>query len=353
MEDEKEKIKINVNNPSDLRKLRKMQADRGAKYVNQGRQKALNTAKEIMTPIGLGLAIGTGLAYPMATLGGLAGSYVGSNIGEKIAGKEGEVIGGFVGGLPGSIAGNMYGNWVRNNYNQLGRYTLNNLEPAGYFRGWKDALNKGKALFNIWTQPLYRKPPQFMNGVKPKWHRGTIADETRFQNGAIWARISDDEIPKNLIMRNADGVTYRPTREAIEGNFYGKEGAKTLGLNEQKTINLAKKQGKIDRQDQFSTLGGEHSEYSVLSEGPQGVLWQQTDVQQLNPQWLLTDPIKRIFPVGSAPYNFFHNIGGKNISGMLGYKPFTYKLGIGVTKENVKPEGLFYFDPTDNVLIPE
>jgi hypothetical protein len=106
--------------------------------------------------------------------------------------------------------GYLYGAKIGNNYSKLGRYVLDNLNPRGY-------SNHGKEIFMTLTEPLYKNPPKFFNR-RPKWYKGGIPDETRFENGAIWAQIPEEEVPRKLIVKNADGITYRPTEQAIKGN---------------------------------------------------------------------------------------------------------------------------------------
>ena len=235
--------------------------------------------------------------------------------------------------------GTHYGGWVGNNFSHLGRYTLNYLNPRGY----GDYVTRLK---DVYTKPFYTSPPTFFNGRKPKWYTGSIGDEVRFQNGAIWAGIPEEEVPRTLIQRNADG-TYRLTRQAIE--IFGKNNSDLVGdygLGDQRTINEALKKGSIDYADVFSTVGGEHSDYMVLKDFPKGVLGELRDKQQLNPQWQLSDWIKKRYSLrkNTTPYNIIDWLGGINLSRSLGYKPFTYRQGIGILKDG--SSRTFYFDPS-------
>ena len=63
----------------------------------------------------------------------------------------------------------------------------------------------------------------------------------------------------------------------------------------------------------------------MLLRGTDGARLMQLDEQKLNPQWIVTTPIKKLFPEGSSPYNFFHKLGGIPMDGIVGYKRFTIK----------------------------
>ena len=93
------KYVIDKNNPAHIRWLHQQQANRGVKAVNQGKEKFLNTATELSTPIVAGMAI----ANPVSTVLGLTGGVVGSSLGMMIAPRkyreEAAVIGGTLGGL--------------------------------------------------------------------------------------------------------------------------------------------------------------------------------------------------------------------------------------------------------------
>lgn len=364
-EKEKEKVKIDVNNPADLKKLREMQAKRGARAVNQGRQKALNTAVQIATPIGLGATIGTAFAYPFATVLGLGGSYLGSVIGKEVAPekyeREGEVIGGTLGGMvTGGFGSRMdnymkdigggfsnYWNTVKNNYNQIGRYTLDNLYPAGYFNIKRPitSMRKWGTTLGILGRPLIETPPIFSNGRKPKWYRGTVNDEVRFENGAKWAGIPEEEIPQPLLLRNMDG-TYRLYPRAITENTYGPSGVQNMDLNKLETVEAAKAAGKLVGPDHLGTVGGLHSDYKFMAKTPDGhLLWEMVDEQKLNPQWGLASLGKLFFPKNSRPWRAIHKWGGKDWGEkILGYKPFTYRQGIAITPDR---EGVAFFDPSE------
>lgn len=80
-------------------------------------------------------------------------------------------------------------------------------------------------------------------------------------------------------------------------------------------------------------VGGEHSDFFYLGEdalGNQRILFQ--DVQKLNPQWELSDKIKRAIGNSNNPiYKIADKLGGYNLSWLLGYKPFTIGAGIKIS----------------------
>lgn len=242
----------------------------------------------------------------------------------------------------------MYLNWIHNNYLHQGRYTLNYLNPKSY--GVRQFIQAGIAKI----MPLFRKPPTF-HDRRPWWHNGSVADEGRFQNGAIWAGIPEEEVCISLIKRNIDG-SYRPSRILIEENIYNTQGKNLVddGLTDSRTIEKAKKYEYVRDRDFFSTLGGEHSNYSIMEEHPYFILWKQSDRQQLNPQWMLSDVVKRFISVTSEWYQRIHEWGRKDWGErILGYKPFEYKLGIGIDKSTGRT---FYFDPEAyklGIAVPE
>ena len=291
-------------------------------------------------------------------IGGTAAGIAIDQISEKLTGKNwGENVSKLT-GLdiePASITnpGYLYGAKVGNNYSKLGRYTLNNLNPRSYNFDAKHV----KQLFNVYTEPLYNSPPKFFNDKKPKWYVGGIPDDTRFQNGAIWARIPEEEIPRSLFVKNADGVTYRPTEKAIKGNIYGNRGADLLELNNPEVIETAianqmkGKPGLVDL-DAFATTGGLHSDYYYLGSDGKNAIWGFYDPQKLNFQWKYTDPIKNLSKnKNSLWYRFFHKLGGIDLSRLLGYKGFEHKFGIKVPFNN--PNNATYFDITTNKVVPK
>ncbi len=220
-----------------------------------------------------------------------------------------------------------YSKFVKNNYNQLGRYTLEYLTPASY------SVKNFATVPKIYIKPLYEAPPIFHNGRKPRWYKkySTIrtpeAAEQRFQNGAIWAGIPEDEIPRTMYAINPDG-SYRFTK---------------LGLN---IDSDGKLNGFVDDEDfpdivSIGGVGGLHSNYinmgtNFINNQPvTKILFK--DEQVLNPQWIITHPIKKLFPKNSKIHNKLHYIGGYPLNKLLGYKPFTIEHPIIRTSSGMYP----------------
>ena len=104
--------------------------------------------------------------------------------------------------------------------------------------------------------------------------------------------------------------------------------------------------------DAFSSLGGEHSTYTYIGSlkdenGIPTVLFTLTDKQELNPQWILSSKIKNKFKLNpnSFTYKTVDKLGGINLSRLIGFKPFTQKLGIAV-QPGKGDYNIKYFDPT-------
>lgn len=55
-----------------------------------------------------------------------------------------------------------YIDFVKDNYKNLGRYTLDNLMPASY------SVKTFATLPKVWTEPLFTKSPVFYGGKKPQ-----------------------------------------------------------------------------------------------------------------------------------------------------------------------------------------
>lgn len=237
-----------------------------------------------------------------------------------------------------------YINKVGTNFTNLGRYTLNELMPASY--GIKNWIKLPK----IWIKPFYSKPPTFHNGVKPKWYNefaekwGVKAAENRFQNGAIWAGIPEEEIPRTMYVRNSDG-TYRMTQKGLKLNPDEITLQKGVPTTEMKDFPDVFTIGKV---------GGLHSKYELI--GSYGDipfnLMKFQDAQKLNPQWHLTKPFK-ILPKESRLRKIIEeDFGGKSLDWMLGYKPFTIKQFYAVPKSGVDAQSFpLYMDP-NKVWIP-
>ena len=244
---------------------------------------------------------------------------------------------------PGMIAGGAYGGWVGNNFSQLGRYTLNYLDPRGYG-------NYLARLKDVYTKPFYAKPPTFYNGKKPRWfgNQGFFNDdEIRFQNGAIWAGIPEEEVPRTLIQKNIDG-TYRFTREAIEKVQKSTEipFEDMVGLKDKSTLNGLKEGEFITEQDWLTSVGGEHSDYILRQNNPRSLVWEFRDEQKLNPQWQIAMWLKKKFNLSDNSPSLIRKgidkVGGANLSWSLGYKPFTYRQGILLDKNS---NWRLFFDP--------
>ena len=195
---------------------------------------------------------------------------------------------------PGYYAGFKYGDFLGTNFANRERYVLNYLTPAGYD-------GHGKELFKVFTTPFYEKPPKFHNGKKPEWYDkysriyGKQAAENRFQNGAIWANIPEEEIPRTMYIRNSDG-TYRLTKEG-------------LNLREDGTLKFPLPEEKDEIFPDLFTIGqvgGEHSNYKFIDKyrGTPYNLMEFTDAQILNPQWQFTDKIKNKFGKDSKIYKW-------------------------------------------------
>lgn len=242
---------------------------------------------------------------------------------------------------PGYTLGGKYGNFVGTNFANRGRYTLEYLTPADY---------KGhtKELFKLITKPFYTKPPTFHGGRKSQWYSdyakiyGSRAAENRFQNGAIWAGIPEEEIPRTMYVRNFDG-SYRLNPIGLK--------IKTDG-----TLKFPLPEGtKVGKSEKFPDMftigqvGGEHSNYTLKGINPNTGLKiiEFEDVQKLNPQWQFTDWIKNKFKKDSNMWNLLHKIGGLNASKIVGYKPFTIRQYYGSDGNKLYP----YLDDPESLII--
>lgn len=242
---------------------------------------------------------------------------------------------------PGYYAGiplSKYGQFVGNNLMNRGRYTLEYLMPAGYG-------NHTKELLNLAIKPFYEKPPVFFNNRKPQWYDRYVKNyrersaENRFQNGAKWAGISEEEIPTPMYVRNADG-SYRMTQEGLwtkpNGDLYK---------------DVADIEGPFPDYFTVGGVGGEHSEYKLKEKLPYMKIMEFYDEQKLNPQWQIADKIKNKFNIDdkSKLGKFIdNNFGSKPLDFILGYKPFTIKQAYGVALDNAgNPIGArpIYRDP--------
>ena len=295
--------------------------------------------------------LGSLISAPIATMATLGGGYVGgyaaNKASEALTGRDfgtnvamhtpltpamGEMLN--PGYAVGAGLGAEYGNFVGNNLANRGRYTLNYLRPSSYANHWLDLPLTTSA-------PFWRKPPTFYNGRKPFWYDkiastyGTEAAENRFQNGAIWAGISEDEVPITMYRKNYDG-TYRMTNEGVDPRYNDMR-----LLPEETTVDI----------DLFTKggVGGEHSDYTKLAEQDGIKLMEFKDEQKLNPQWHVADKIKKIFNIsdGSKMQKAVDYLGGKPLDWLVGYKPFTIKQNYLHDGNNVLP---LFMDPIDPYL---
>ncbi len=242
---------------------------------------------------------------------------------------------------PGYIVGGGYGNFVGNNFANRERYILNYLTPTSY-KGHK------KEILGLLPKPLYETPPTFYRGKKPAWYseyakkEGIDAAEQRFQNGLVWAGIPEEEAAHPMYIQNADG-SYRLTQEGFSPNLRNPSGA---GLVPDEKATAA---------DWFTVgkVGGEHSDYKELGDWMGVKLMQFKDRQQLNPQWLITHPIKKavekVTSKDNAVYKYLDWLGGKPLDSWMGYKPFTIKQNYIHTGNQVYP---IYEDPANTSYVP-
>lgn len=295
-------------------------------------------------PAAVGAAISAPLATTATVAGGTAGGYTVDKASEALTGRDfgtnvamhtplspdlGEALN------PGYFIGGTYGNFVGNNLANRGRYTLNYLTPASYEGHYLD-------LPLTVSKPFYEKSPTFYNGRKPAWYSdyaskyGIDAAEQRFQNGLVWAGIPENEAAHPMYIQNNDG-SYRLAPEGI-----GYKGFPADALPDYST----------QEADFFtrSGIGGEHSDYKELGDWMGAKLMQFEDEQKLNPQWMLTDKIKVRLPEDSKLHNFFDNLGGKPLDGIVGYKPFTIKQNYVHTGNKVYT---LYDDPSNSNYIPD
>ena len=234
---------------------------------------------------------------------------------------------------PGASVGRVLGK-IGRNYSKLGRYTLDNLTPAGYG-------NHIKELFAVYTKPLYQKPPSFKNGRKPLWYNryaksyGVDAAENRFQNGAIWAQIPEEEIPLTMYVRNSEPNSYRMTEKGVPLDANG---------NHKYPIEEPGQSADIFT---MGNVGGEHSGYMSIVDNLCGEsLMGFADEQKLNPQWAWASKLKNKFNIkGESKLGKLVDFFGRaNLSGLLGYKPFKIKQLYTVNPDKtIKP---IFDDPT-------
>jgi hypothetical protein len=340
----------NPSDPGSVRPYNPDEVDWGK--TRRSQNKVVNALSGTWGPV-VSMAMAPALASSMASAplvtmatlaGGAAGGYAADKASEALTGRDigtnvamytplspdlGEMLN------PGYFVGGTYGNFVGNNLAKRGRYTLNYLTPASYGGHYLDfPLTLSK--------PFYEKPPTFYNGRKPAWYSdyaskyGVDAAEQRFQNGLVWAGIPEKEAAHPMYIQNNDG-SYRLAPEGI-----GYKGFSADALPDYST----------QEADFFtrSGIGGEHSDYKELGDWMGAKLMQFEDEQKLNPQWMVTDKIKVRLPEDSKLHNFFDNLGGKPLDGIVGYKPFTIKQNYVHTGNKVYT---LYDDPSNSSYIPD
>ncbi len=341
---------VNAQDPGSVRPYTPDEVDWGK--TRRSQSKVINALSGTWGPI-VAAATAPGLvssfvSAPIATAatlgGGYAGGWLADKASEALTGRDfgtnvsmhtpltpgmGDMLN------PGYIAGGGYGNFVGNNLANRERYILNYLTPASY-TGHK------KEILGLLPKPLYGTPPTFYNGRKPAWYDdfaktyGVEAAEQRFQNGAIWAGISEDEIPITMYAKNADG-TYRATPKGVGPRYFDMS-----ALPEKTTIEA----------DFFtkSGVGGEHSNYTKLAERNGIKLMQFEDKQKLNPQWQVASQIKNKLHIddNSETGRIIDYFGGKPLDWFVNYKPFTIKQNYLHNGNAVLP----IFDDPNNTYIP-
>lgn len=119
-----------------------------------------------------------------------------------------------------------------------------------------------------------------------------------------------------MYQRNSDG-SFRMTPEG-------------LAINENGNLKYSALIGEKDDPDFFTIgrVGGEHSDYKEFGQLPNGIkVMQFKDEQKLNPQWLITEKIKKnkYIPKKVKRSKHIDKIAEKPLDFMLGYKPFIIK----------------------------
>ena len=126
---------------------------------------------------------------------------------------------------------------------------------------------------------------------------------------AEWAEIPEKEIPRVLTFDNGDGT--RGFRQAL----------KTADLlPDADELNVG--QTVVQPDFQFG-VGGEHSNFTLKGKNEYGNLWLYEDEQKLNPQYILTDKIKKLLKVdeNSKPRlnKFIDYFAKKDLKGLIGF----------------------------------
>lgn len=231
---------------------------------------------------------------------------------------------------PGSYVGAKTGY----NYKNLGRFVMDNVLPASYNGHGKDfALAYAKAL-----NP-FSKVPRFFNR-KPKWyHKGTAFNDQdfRFENMAQWAGVPEKEVPRVVTFDNGDGTRgFRRTLDTADI------------LPDATSMKIGEKTTEPDFQ--FG-VGGEHSDFTLKAKNEYGNLWLYEDEQKLNPQYMLTDKIKKLFKMEENPKprleKFIDYFAKKDLKGFLGfdndikYKQLIYENTKDGSTHLVYPHGFY------------
>ena len=240
---------------------------------------------------------------------------------------------------PGNVVGGKAGYNFGKNIPYRNRFVMDNVTPNGYLR-WSHIPEFMKA----GAKMTYQKPPTFF-GRKPIWYEdfknqwGEDAAQNRLQNNAIWAGITEDEIPTPLYIKNSDG-SWRLTPDGIGQETYGVPTSKDL-LPSETTIDY----------DYFTKggVGGKHSDYTNLWGNNNFNIMQFKDEQKINPQWIIASGLKKALftdsnsKIGKVIDKFgSYPLGDK----LFGYKPFTikqnYVIGKGQFKPILEDPNLFY-----------
>lgn len=289
-------------------------------FTKEGAKKAAKTAIKEVPRASVGYLGGKAVDKGSKVITGKSWA---ENIADKMSRMAGFHIDPILGEIinPGYVYGYKYGNFIGNNFSNLGRYTLDNLRPWGYAFDKEQLAGLGKTAI----QPFYKTPPTFFTH-RPKWYTSRKRTkgsneflEARFENGANWARIPESEVPRVHFTRNSNG-TVSPTHINNRATV-GKDDFKRPGQT-------------IVEMDDITPgmVGGDHSDYTYLGDDLVGnSLFQYSDRQKLNPQWTISDWIKKKFNLqeGSRAYNLAHRLGGIDLSPALGYKPFTIEFLYG------------------------
>lgn len=232
-----------------------------------------------------------------------------------------------------------YAKFVKNNYSNRGRYFFDNVTPASY-----SAKNFALGTLSM-LRPLVQNPPVFVNRM-PKWYNRNLnltplQKQVRLETWARNFNIPETEIANTVIYQRPD-KTYGLIRDVYD------EGIKNIGFKHITLDDIMSKVptgdvATVNTPDYVSTIGGVHTDYIVGSPINGGIPVRWIDVQKLNPQWMVTDPIKKLFKKDSYMYNKLRDIGGKHIGPLIG----TTKDPVVFTQDMVLP----YMSEPDKIAI--